>query len=145
MYTSLSSRPAVLVGALAVLLASPALAADACQNLQAQRDQLARQSMQAEVALLHRVRERLCPVQEASATQAVSPGAGPGQTSGPQLDYAAYIRCREQAELNVQRSRPMLYWNQRGFTFYTAEGARLAQQADQLQRQLQRQCPARHP
>ncbi|MEB3168586.1 MAG: hypothetical protein VKK97_07605 [Synechococcaceae cyanobacterium] len=133
----------MLLGALAALLASPVLAADDCQALQVQRDQLARQSVQAEVALLHRVRQRLCPVQEALATEAVSPASG--QTSEPQLDYAAYIHCREQAEQDVQRSRPMLYRNLRGFTFYTGEGARLAEQADQLQRQQQDQCPARRP
>lgn len=134
----------VLVGVLAFAsTVVPAQAGVDCIALQAQRDQLARQSMKAEVALLHRVRQRLCPAQEALATQTVS--AAPGQTSEPHLDYAAYIRCREQAERDVQRSNPMLYRNLRGFTFYTAEGASLAEQADQLQRQLQRQCPARIP
>ena len=130
----------VLAAALAGGLIGPATADEACRALQEERDQLARQAMKAEITLLHGLRQRLCPEQEALATRAHA--LAPDQASAAQIDYEAYIRCRQQAEAQLQRSRPVLYRNQRGFPFHTAEGARLARQADALQGQRDRQCPA---
>jgi hypothetical protein len=129
-----------------LLISPPAWAGPHCQALRQQRDQLARAAMQAEIALLQSVRQRLCPRQEALAT-AANAGAAQTPQQGPQeepleqpLDYGAYIRCREQAEAELRRSRTVLHRSQRGFTFYTAEGARLAAEADGVQEQLQGQC-----
>jgi len=129
----------VLAGALAAGLAAPVGAADPCRALKEQRDQLARQAMQAEIALLHALRQRLCPQQEALATEAHA-GAADQAIGASQLDYSAYISCRQQAEAQLQGSRSVLHRNLAGFTFYTAEGARLARQADGFQTQLDRQC-----
>jgi hypothetical protein len=139
------TRASSLLAAL-VLISAPAWAGPDCQALRQQRDQRARAAMQAEIALLQRVRQRLCPREEALAT-AANAGAEQPPQEGPQeeppeqpLDYGAYIRCREQAETELRRSRPVLHRNQRGFTFYTAEGARLAAEADGVQEQLRGRC-----
>lgn len=58
----------MLAGVIAGGLAWPAGAAEACRALKEQRDQLARQAMQSEIALLHGIRQRLCPQQEALAS-----------------------------------------------------------------------------
>jgi hypothetical protein len=137
-----------------VLLSAPARAGADCEDLQQQRDALARASLQAEIALLQSVRQRLCPREEAlaatsnatadaeadQAAQAEPEASQSDQPLDQPLDFDAYIRCREQAEAELQRSRPVLHRNQRGFTFYTEEGARLATLADGLQEQLQGQC-----
>ena len=115
----------------AVLAVAPLAAAEDCRSLREQRDQLASQAMQAEIVLLHALRQRLCPQQEAEATQA--------NAQAP-LDYGTYIRCRERAEAQLQRSRPVLHRNRLGFTYYTADGARSAQQADALQVSIDRLC-----
>jgi hypothetical protein len=131
------------VGLAAVLaggLIGPAAADEVCRALQEEWDQLTRQAMKAEIALLHGLRLRLCPEQEALATGAHA--LAPDQASSAQIDYAAYIRCRQQAEAQLQRTRPVLYRNQRSLPFYTAEGARLARQADAVQGQRDLQCPA---
>jgi hypothetical protein len=112
-----------------------------CWSLQEQRDRLAGQAMAAEVALVHSQRERLCPQLEALATadgSARDPNAG----SPTQLNYGAYIRCREQAEVELLQSRPVLYKNRSGFPYLTAEGARLAGQVDGLITALQATCSA---
>jgi hypothetical protein len=119
---------------------SPAWSAADCRPLLEQRDRLAGAAMQAEIALLHGIRQRLCPRQEAIAVEANALAAS--QAGGAQLDYTAYIRCREQAEAELQRSRPVLYRNRRGFTFYTQTGADLAREADGLQEQGERACPS---
>ncbi|WP_156796721.1 hypothetical protein [Cyanobium sp. PCC 7001] len=135
------TRASSLVAAV-LLTSAPVWAGPDCQALQQQRDQLARAAMQAEIDLLQSVRQRLCPRQEALAT-----AANAGAQQGPQeepldqpLDYDAYIRCREQAEAELRRSRPVLHRNRRGFTYYTADGARLAGEADAVQEQLRVQC-----
>ncbi|MFN9635965.1 MAG: hypothetical protein ACK55D_04550 [Synechococcaceae cyanobacterium] len=138
MYTSKWVLAFALAGAVAGGLAWPARAAEACRALKEQRDGLARQAIQAEFSLLHGLRQQLCPQQEALATGEQAPAPDP--LKGPQLDYGAYIRCRQQAEAQLQRSRAVLYRNRRGFPFYTAAGARLARQADGLQPRLERQC-----
>jgi len=58
------------------------------------------------------------------------------------FDYTAYLECRRRAETQLQRGRPVLYSNRRGFSFYTSSGARLARQADALQQQLDAGCGA---
>jgi hypothetical protein len=125
--------------AVALLLQAPAWSAPDCRPLREQRDQLAGAAMQAEIALLHGIRQRLCPRQEAIAVEANALAAG--QAAGGELDYTAYIRCREQAEAQLQRSRPVLYRNRRGFIFYTQTGADLAREADALQERVERECP----
>ncbi len=139
MYTCRCSLVFVLAGALAAGLAAPVGAAEPCRALKEQHDRLSREAMQAEIALLHALRQRLCPQQEALATEAHA-GATDQATGASQLDYAAYISCREQAEAQLLGSRPLLHRNLAGFTFYTAEGARLARQADGLKPELDRQC-----
>ncbi|MEB3302381.1 MAG: hypothetical protein VKN56_10490 [Cyanobacteriota bacterium] len=109
-----------------------------CQAQQQQRDQLAARSMQAEVARLHALRQTLCPQQEALATSGATEGR-------PALDYGAYIRCRQQAESELQASQPVLYENRQGFTFFTPEGARMAREADALTVQQQRDCARSAP
>ncbi len=56
------------------------------------------------------------------------------------LDYTAYLQCRRQAEERLRRCLAILYTNQRGFTFYTLNGSRLARQADALQQRLDGSC-----
>lgn len=126
--------------AAALLLQPPAWSAPDCRPLREQRDRLAAEAMQAEIALLHAIRQRLCPRQEALAVAANALAAS--QAGGAQLDYTAYIRCREQAEAELQSSRPVLHRNRRGFTYYTQAGADLAREADGLQERLERACPS---
>ena len=112
-----------------------------CQQLQEQRDQLARRAMAAEVALVHAERQRLCPQLEALAT---ADGKTTDSTAGAsaELDYGAYIRCRERAEAQLLKSRPVLYRSTSGFPFLTPDGARLACEADSLIGELQTSCSA---
>jgi hypothetical protein len=133
----------VLVLPLAVGWGLPGWAVD-CQQLQEQRDQLARRAMAAEVALVHAERQRLCPQLEALAT--ADPKATDASAALPaQLDYGAYIRCRERAEAQLLKSRPVLYRNTSGFPFLTSDGARQAREADSLIRELQTSCSAPSP
>ncbi len=112
-----------------------------CQQLQEQRDQLARRAMAAEVVLVQAQRQKLCPQLEALAT---ADGKTTESTAGAsaELDYGAYIRCREQAEMQLTATRPVLYRNSAGFPFLTPDGARLSRQADALIRELQASCSA---
>jgi hypothetical protein len=112
-----------------LLITTAAQAAPDCLALKGQRDQLARRAMTAEITLLHAFRQRLCPKALASGTTAREP-----------FNYETYIRCREQAELQLQRSRPVLYLNVRGFTYYTPEGSRLAREADGVKELVERTC-----
>lgn len=106
-----------------------------CHALQEQRDQLARQAIQAEVQLLHSLRQRICPQQEQLASTATDDGK-------EALDLSVYIRCRQEAEAALQKSHPVLYANQHGFTHYTPDGARWARQADALLEAMkQQECP----
>lgn len=123
--------------AMAMALA-PALALDDCRALKELRDQWMQQAMQAEIILLQSIRQRFCPREEAQA--AAANALAPGQGAGTALDYSAYIRCRQRAEAHLQRSRPVLYRNLRGFAFFTPQGARLAAEADGLQQQHDRRC-----
>jgi hypothetical protein len=109
-----------------------------CQALAQQRDQVAGRAMKAEVARLHALRQTLCPQQEALATSDAT-------EARPGLDYGSYIRCRQQAESELQASQPVLYTNRQGFTFFTPEGARMAREADALSTQLQRDCARSAP
>jgi len=127
-----------LLLAAAVMAAAPALAQPDCRALKEQRDQRMHQAMQAEITLLQTIRARLCPAEEAQA--AAANALTPGQAAGTPLDYSAYIRCRQRAEVLLQRSRPVLHRNLRGFAFYTPEGARLASDADGLQLEHERRC-----
>lgn len=125
--------------ALLLLLLAPAQASPTCQALRDQRDQWAEQAMHAELSLVHEVRLRLCPHEEDLAVQANALSSEP-PASTP-LNYTAYIQCRQRAEALLQRSRPVLYRNQRGFTYYTPAGAGLARQADALLGPIERACP----
>ena len=121
----------------------PSWAVD-CPQLQVQRDQLARRAMAAEVTLVHAERQRVCPQLEALATADGKTNESSEELSG-QLDYGAYIRCREQAEMQLTATRPVLYRNSAGFPFLTPDGARLARQADALIKALQASCSALPP
>ncbi|MFQ6538241.1 MULTISPECIES: hypothetical protein [Aphanothece] len=125
----------------AALLMGAALPTSDCHALRDRRDQVLREAMQAEIALLHRVRQRLCPREEVLASAANALETAP--PSAATLDYAAYIRCRELAEQELQRTQPVLYRSQRGVPFYTREGERLARQGAGLQDQVDRACPVR--
>ena len=126
----------VLIASMAPL-ASWAADLDVCHGLKAERDRLAAEAMQAEIALVRRYRERLCPALEQQA-QAANANSQVFQA----FDYAAFIRCRRQAEQMLERNHRLLYRNRQGFTFYTAAGASLARQADQARQQLaSRDCP----
>lgn len=127
MYTSTRCSLALA----AVVAIAPLAAAADCRGLRQHRDQLASQAMQAEIALLHDLRQQLCPDQETAATQ--FNGVVP-------LDFGSYIRCRARAEAQLQQSRPVLHRNRLGFPFYTADGAHFAQQADAMQTSLDRIC-----
>jgi hypothetical protein len=130
---------AVLAAAYAsLLITAAAQAAPDCLALKNQRDQLARQAMNAEIALMHSIRQRLCPRVEERAAQL---NALEHETATPEpLNYENYIRCREKAEIQLQRSRPFLYRNLREFTFDTPEGSRLARASDEAQKLLDRSC-----
>ncbi|MEA5401186.1 hypothetical protein VB734_14180 [Synechococcus sp. BA-124 BA4] len=120
-------------------LAAPAMAAEleACRNLLDQRNALAEQAMKAEIALVRSVRERICPVLSQQAD-----GANANDRNEPTIDYQALIVCRHKAEEQLLRSRRVLYVNRQRFRFYTAAGAKLAQQADGLDQELRDQeCP----
>lgn len=134
MYTS--RQVALLIGF--ALLALPIWAADDCRSQRERRNQLARQAMQAEITKLQAIRQRLCPQLEALASQA-SALSTTGR-SPIDLDYGAYIDCRTRAEIQLERSHPVLYRNRLGFTFYTPSGAALARQADALQARLDLLC-----
>jgi hypothetical protein len=135
MYTGLQ-----LIGLVATALLAPALAATECRALRDRRDQLSRAAMQAEIDLVQATRRQLCPAQELLAEQADADDGEP--RADTELDFSAYIRCRQQAEARLQRTRPILYRNQRGFLYYTSEGARLATAADALREQIERSCQA---
>jgi hypothetical protein len=131
-------RAVLLAVCSSLLITMAAQAAPDCLTLKGQRDQLARRAMTAEITLLHAFRQRLCPSDEERATQ--SNALASGTTARKPFNYEAYIRCREQAETQLQRSRPVLYRNGRGFTFYTPEGSRLAREADGVQELADRTC-----
>ena len=164
------SLASLLLAALLPLqaLAQP-LGLEECRGLRARRNQLAAEAMQAEIALVLATRRRLCPQQEALAEQANAnaihnnvntnsaanragadqsdPPARTGQVAQaalPDLDYTAYLQCRRRAEQLLQRNRAILYTNQRGFTFYTLDGARLARDADGVQRSLTASCVSKN-
>ena len=120
-------------------LTAPVMAAEveACRNLLEQRNALAEQAMKAEIALVRTIRERICPVLSQQAD-----GANANDRNEPTIDYQALIVCRHKAEEQLLRSRRVLYVNRQRFRFYTAAGAKLAQQADGLDQELRDQeCP----
>ncbi len=128
---------------MALGLSAPTWAVD-CSQLHEQGDQLARRAMAAEVTLVHAQRQRVCPQLEALATADGKANESSAELPA-QLDYGAYIRCREQAEMQLTASRPVLYRNSPGFPFLTSDGARLARQADALIKALQASCSALPP
>ena len=135
MYASV--RTALLFG-LALLPQTAARALD-CQALNEQRDQFVRRAMKEEVVVLHELRLKLCPHQEATSATAE------GSASENTLDYGAYINCRQQAEVQLQNTKPVLYTNPSGFRWFTPQGARLAREADALLREMQQHCAAPSP
>jgi len=108
-----------------------------CRWLREQRDALASAAMEQELALARTMRGRLCPDLAARAE-----GANARDGAYAPLDFAAWSRCRQEAEKRLEASHPVRYRNSQGFTFYTAEGASLARQADELaKRRLALKCP----
>jgi hypothetical protein len=117
---------ALLAAALLVLggvaqAAPPSL----CRPWREERESLAQQAMAAEIGLVQQTRQRLCPELErqASAANADQRDYGP-------INYQALIDCRRRAEAVLRTNKAVLYRNDRGFLFYTAEGARLARRSD---------------
>jgi hypothetical protein len=105
--------------------------------------------MQAEISLVMSLRRQLCAREDAAAEQAhaepLQPSPEPRSGAVPRLDYAAYIRCRQQAEALLRRGKPVLYRNGRGFVFYTPAGADLARAADALQPEINQACATASP
>lgn len=87
-------------------------------------------AMDQEIALVRSIRERICPdlARQAEAANA----RDLGYVLLDSFDFAAWNRCRHEAEQGLRGSKPTRYRNQKGFLFYTQQGAGLAEQADQL-------------
>lgn len=118
--------------------------------------------MQEEITLVKQVRERICPrlsraaeaananalhldaaQADTAAGAAARGGTGALDPSSAPIDYAALIDCRRRAEALLERTHAMLYRNRLRFTFFTAEGAALARQADALASQMESSgCPS---
>lgn len=107
---------------------------EACRELRQQRDRLASQAMEQEITLVRSFRDRLCPRLAARAE-----GANARDQEYGSMDYAAWNRCRREAEQQLESTTALLYRNRQRFTFYTADGAALARQADQLSEEIQAQ------
>lgn len=102
-----------------------------CRALKDERDRLAAEAMRAEIALVERYRDRFCPALNRQAQQ-----ANANDQVFPPLDYTALLRCRHQAEQQLERDLPVLERNSLGFTYYSPTGATAARQADQLRAQI---------
>lgn len=129
----------VLVGCAAglwVLLNGLSQAADleACRELRQQRDLVASQAMEQEITFVRTFRVRLCPQLATLAERANARDQEYGS-----MDYAAWNRCRREAEQKLEATTRLLYRNRQRFTFYTADGAALARKADQLSEDLHAQ------
>jgi hypothetical protein len=107
---------------------------EACRKLRQQRDLMASQAMEQEIALVRAYRIRLCP-----QLATLAEGANARDQEYGSLDYAAWNRCRREAEQQLEATTHQLYRNRQRFTFYTADGAALARQADQLSEDLHAQ------
>lgn len=127
----------VLLAPLTLALAAQAAPSAECRPWRERREALAGQAMAAEIALVRRLRQRLCPKEEEQAA-----GANADERRYGVIDYSALIACRQQAETELKRDWPVLYRNRRGFVFYTSQGAALARQADGVEQQgRDRGCP----
>jgi len=123
----------------ALLLGTDALAAnlEQCRTLRERRDALAADAMTAEIALVQELRGRLCPLLRRQAD-----GANANDQVFAPIDYEALLICRRQAEQLIERTRTVRYRNRLGFTFYTADGAALAEQADAVAGEMgEAACP----
>lgn len=120
---------------LGTLLLPTALAGnlEQCRSLRERRDALAAEAMAAEIALVQKMRGRLCPLLRRQAD-----GANANDQLFAPIDYEALLLCRRRAEQLIERTRPVLYRNRLGFTFYTAPGADLAGQADAVAGEMER-------
>jgi hypothetical protein len=108
-----------------------------CQPLRDQRDALASQAMEQEIALVHSYRLRRCPALTRQAD-----GANALDRQFPAIDFNALLACRRGAERDLERHERRLHRNRLGFWFYTPQGAALARQADALsQRLIDEACP----
>lgn len=114
-------------------LASADPEASHCRTLKDERDRLAREAMRMEIALVEQYRDRICPALNRQAQR-----ANAEDRAFTPLDFTALLRCRDQAERQLEQERPVLARNSLGFTFYTAAGAAAAHQADQRRAQLSR-------
>lgn len=111
-----------------------------CEALRAALEQVLRQALAAETALLSRTRREICPDLEAPAeapavvppVAAASKPAGAGTAEAPALDFGALRACRQEAERQVQSRWPLLYTDQARFRYFTPAGAALAREADAL-------------
>jgi hypothetical protein len=105
----------LVLRALAGLLALSLAAARAseptvCQPLRDQRDALASQAMEQEIALVHSVRLRRCPALTRQAD-----GANALDRQFPAIDFNALLACRRDAERDLERHERRLYRNRLGF------------------------------
>ena len=131
--TPATLRSLGIIGAATSLLIGPAIAQSlpACNALKDQRDTIAAVSMTAELELVRRYRERLCPEVSRKAD-----AANANTRVFPLIDYQALIDCRRQSEQKLEKEQTVLYRNSLGFTFYTPAGAASARQADQIRQQI---------
>jgi hypothetical protein len=111
------------------LLSPAALAQEtlSCAALQERYQALAEQALQQEILLLKTVRQQLCPAisQQAESGQSALSEAEP-------IDFDALLSCRHRAEAQLQATRQPLYRNRQRLAFYTARGAALAREADDV-------------
>jgi hypothetical protein len=111
-----------------------------CEALRAALEQVLRQALAAETALLSRTRREICPDLEAPAeapavvppVAGTSKAAGAGTAEAPAIDFGALRACRQEAERQVQSRWPLLYTDQARFRYFTPAGAALAREADAL-------------
>lgn len=83
--------------------------------------------MEQELVLVRTFRSRMCPELAQQAE-----GANARDLQFTPIPYAAWNRCRQRAERQLEATHSIRYRNRQGFTFFTVEGAALAAQADQL-------------
>lgn len=88
--------------------------------------------MEEEIALVRTFRDRICPHLAAQAE-----GANARDQNYALIDFAAWNRCRREAERQLESSTTLLYRNRQRFTFYTVHGASLARKADLLSAEME--------
>jgi hypothetical protein len=96
--------------------------------------------MKEEIALVRRIRARICPELHRRAEGANANASTADTITVPgkaaPFDYEAFIACRQKAEAVLESSHRVLFRNRLGFTYYTPSGADLARRAEQASEEL---------